>query len=84
MASTLKKKRKKNDICEVCKKKIGVKRITLTNDKYIHHGNYSIDRWKPNCADYLRERHRQISDLVMGLYAKKKSLFSFHFFAKQI
>ena len=74
MASTLKKKRKKNDICEVCKKKIGVKRITLTNDKYIHHGNYSIDRWKPNCADYLRERPRQISDLVMGLYAKKKSL----------
>ena len=74
MASTLKKKRKKNDICEVCKKKIGVKRITLINDKYIHHGNYSIDRWKPNCADYLRERPRQISDLVMGLYAKKKSL----------
>jgi len=74
MASALKKKRKKNDICEVCKKKIGVKRITLTNDKYIHHGNYSIDRWKPNCADYLRERPREISDLVMGLYAKKKSL----------
>jgi len=69
-----KKKIAKKDICEVCKKKIGVKRITLTNNKYIHHGNYSIDRWKPNCADYLRERHRQISDLVMGLYAKKKSL----------
>ncbi len=74
MVNKKKKKRKKNDICEVCKKKIGVKRITLTNDKYIHHGNYSIDRWKPNCADYLRERPRQISDLVMGLYAKKKSL----------
>ncbi len=74
MASALKKKRKKNDICEVCKKKIGVKRITLTNDKYIHHGNYSIDRWKPNCTDYLSERPREISDLVMGLYAKKKSL----------
>ena len=74
MVNKKKKKRKKNDICEVCKKKIGVKRITLTNDKYIHHGNYSIDRWKPNCADYLRERPREISDLVMGLYAKKKSL----------
>ena len=74
MASALKKKRKKNDICEVCKKKIGIKRITLTNDKYIHHGNYSVERWKPNCTDYLIERPRQISDLVMGLYAKKKSL----------
>ena len=69
-----KKKIAKKDICEVCKKKIGVKRITLTNDKYIHHGNYSIDRWKPNCTDYLKERPREISDLVMGLYAKKKSL----------
>jgi len=81
MASTLKnkkkkksKKRKKNDICEVCKKKIGVKRTTLTNAKYIHHRNYSLERWKPNCTDYLIERPRQISDLVMGLYAKKKSL----------
>ena len=69
-----KKKIAKKDICEVCEKKIGVKRITLTNDKYIHHRNYSIDRWKPNCADYLNERPREISDLVMGLYAKKKSL----------
>ena len=69
-----KKKIAKKDICEVCKKKIGVKRITLTNNKYIHHRNYSIDRWKPNCADYLKERPREISDLVMGLYAKNKSL----------
>ena len=69
-----KRKRKKKEICEVCKKNIGVKRITLNNAKFIHHGNYSIDRWKPNCADYLRERPREISDLVMGLYAKKKSL----------
>ncbi len=69
-----KKKIAKKDICEVCKKKIGVKRITLTNDKYIHHGNYSIDRWKPNCADYLKERPREISDEMMALYIKKNSL----------
>ena len=67
-----KKKIAKKDICEVCKKKIGVKRITLTNNKYIHHGNYSIDRWKPNCADYLRERPIEISDLVMGFMQKKR------------
>ena len=69
-----KKKIAKKDICEVCKKKIGDKRITLTNNKYIHHRNYSIDRWKPNCADYLKERPREISDEMMALYIKKNSL----------
>ena len=64
----------KKDLCEVCQEKIGVKRITLNNNKFIHGYNYSPVRVNKDCAAYLEERPKEISDLVMGLYETKKSL----------
>ena len=64
----------KKDFCEVCKEKIGAKRITLNNNKFIHGYSYSSVRINKDCAAYLEERPKEISDFIMGLYETKKSL----------